>query len=237
MLLWAGCNYDLPGKPDPADRPKIPSQITDFQAMFAQNCIGCHGADGKLGPAPPLNDPIFLAIVPDEVLLDVITNGRPGTPMPAFARRQEGSLTDEQIKIIATGLKQHFKSDKLPEAKLPEYAVANGEEATSAAAVERGRTLFASTCASCHGDNGKGNGLGELPGAVNDPALLALISDQALRRIIITGRPDLGMPSFADDMGRDGDFKPLTGEQISDLVALLASWRKGPSDTATARND
>ena len=29
-------------------------------------------------------------------------------------------------------------------------------------------------------------------GAINAPAFLALISDQALRRIIITGRPDLG---------------------------------------------
>jgi hypothetical protein len=53
------------------------------------------------------------------------------------------------------------------------------------------------------------------------------MSDQMLRRIIITGRPDLGMPSFADDMGRT-DYKPLSSEEIDDLVSLLASWRKLP---------
>ncbi len=42
------------------------------------------------------------------------------------------------------------------------------------------------------------------------------------------------MPDFADDMGRDGDFKPLTDDEISDLVALLASWRTGPGASAAA---
>ena len=39
-------------------------------------------------------------------------------------------------------------------------------------------------------------------GAINDPAFLALISDQALRRYAITGRPDLGMPAY------DGKARP-----------------------------
>ena len=40
----------------------------DFALLYATNCAGCHGADGRLGPAPPLNDPLFLAIVPDASL-------------------------------------------------------------------------------------------------------------------------------------------------------------------------
>jgi mono/diheme cytochrome c family protein len=56
-----------------------------FDWLYARHCSGCHGADGKLGPAPPLNDPLFLKIVPERVLLDVIRAGRPGTPMPSFA--------------------------------------------------------------------------------------------------------------------------------------------------------
>ena len=35
-----------------------------FETLFKQNCSGCHGREGKLGPAPPLNDSLFLAIVP-----------------------------------------------------------------------------------------------------------------------------------------------------------------------------
>ena len=74
-VLAAGC--DLPGQPKPADRPVPADQVMDFDALYAQNCAGCHGADGKLGPAPPLNDPLFRAIVPEEELVDVVTEGGP----------------------------------------------------------------------------------------------------------------------------------------------------------------
>ena len=55
-------------------------QIEDFGQLYSTHCAGCHGADGKDGPAPPLNDPLFLTIVPDEVLHRVITEGRPVRP-------------------------------------------------------------------------------------------------------------------------------------------------------------
>ena len=84
LIVAAGC--DLPGKPRPGDRPVPPDQVLDFAALYGQNCAGCHGANGKLGPAPPLNNALFLTIVPDSVLQSVIAEGRPGTPMPAFAQ-------------------------------------------------------------------------------------------------------------------------------------------------------
>ena len=231
----AGCSDDLPGKPKPENRPRTPAEVTDFDVLFARNCSGCHGADGTLGPAPPLNDPLFLAIVPDEVLHDVITHGRSGTPMPAFARRLEGALTDEQIEIVALGLKRHWKADPRPMAELPSYTIAKSDTAPALAAIERGKQVFAQACALCHGDEGVGAGDGESPGQINDPALLSLFSDQVLRRIIITGRPDLGMPDFAGTDGRDSDFKPLTGDQIDDLVALLAHWRASPPKIAAVQ--
>lgn len=223
LLAVSGCFERMPGKPNPADRPKLPAEVTDFQVLFARSCSGCHGADGTLGPAPPLNDPLFLAIVPDETLFDVITRGRPGTPMPAFDHRLSGTLTDEQIKIIAAGLKTQFKVASL-DADLPPYA---GEEPDGASAeqIARGEQLFATACAMCHGEAGRGSDDGSQPGPVNDPSLLAVMSNQALRRIIITGRPDLGMPSFSGAVGRASEFKPLTTQQIDDLVALLAHWR------------
>ena len=89
VVLTGGC--DLPGKPREADRPVPADQVKGFDALYGTRCAGCHGADGKLGPAPPLNDPVFLAIVPDAELRHVISEGRTVTaaqrsPMPAFAR-------------------------------------------------------------------------------------------------------------------------------------------------------
>ena len=87
-------------------------------------------------------------------------------------------------------------------------------------------------CASCHGERGQGRVFsdekgGKPAGAINVPAFLTLSSDQALRRLVITGRPDLGMPDCTDRQGRPDEFKPLTSREVTDLVALLASWREG----------
>ncbi|HEV7221881.1 MAG TPA: c-type cytochrome [Pirellulales bacterium] len=222
LLLALGC--DLPGRPDPKDRPAPEDQIADFERLFARHCAGCHGAEGRLGPAPPLNDSIFLAIVPDEELVRTIAAGRRGTPMPAFAHRHGGPLSDEQVQALAGGLKLRWKTKGSPH-DAPPYR-ASGDEAGDA---DRGRSVFARACAECHGERGTG---GDMAGAIDAPEFLQLISDQALRRIIITGRPDLGMPSHShrDD---DADFEPLSSGDVSDLVALLGEWwRRGGSSTA-----
>jgi len=102
VCLMVGC--DLPGKPKPADQYMPPQKEMTFSVLFQENCIGCHGADGKLGPAPPLNDRLFLALAPDTELQRVISEGRTGTLMPAFAASQGGHLTDAQIKALALGV-------------------------------------------------------------------------------------------------------------------------------------
>ena len=221
LLLATGC--DLPGRPNPADRPVPADQVKDFGALYATRCAGCHGADGKLGPAPPLNDPIFLAVVPDAELLRVITEGRPVTPgqkspMPAFARDRGGPLTAAQVEAVAKGMKARWGGAP-PKEEPPPYLAPK-----EAGDKERGAKVFALACAACHGDEGRG---AEQAGAVNDRAFLALISDQALRRIVITGRSDLGMPDYSDSDWRSPKFKPLTSAEINDLVALLAYWRRG----------
>ena len=220
VLIAVGC--DLPGRPRLADRPK------PFDALYNTHCAGCHGADGKLGPAPPLNDPLFLAIVPDAELLRVITEGRAVTPaqkslMPAFVRDRGGPLTDAQVKVLAEGIKRRWGGEA-PNEEPPPYLSPRepGDK-------ERGAKLFDLACAACHGDEGKG---AKQAGAINDRSFLALISDQELRRIVITGRADLGMPDYSDSDWRSPKFKPLTSADINDLVALLRYWRQGASSNS-----
>src|SRR5271165_1757356 len=106
LLLLSGCS--LPGKPTPADIVQRPSDNLDPVVLYKQNCAGCHGADGKLGPAPPIADPVYLAIVDDDTLRKVVSKGRPGTPMSAFAQSEGGMLTSKQVDAIVKGMRQRW---------------------------------------------------------------------------------------------------------------------------------
>jgi mono/diheme cytochrome c family protein len=227
---WAaGC--DFPAQPKTADRSFPPLSERRFDALFQQNCVGCHGADGKVGPAPPLNDKLFLAVIPHTELGRVIAEGRPGTLMPAFAAAKGGPLSAEQVRILADGIKPRWGPLEPAPSEAPPYSLAQSRpDGTGAGNKNDGLKVFARSCASCHGDNGRGGQRGpKSAGAINDPAFLALSSDQVLRRIVITGRPDLGMPDYADPTGRLEGFQPLTGQEVTDVVALLAYWRQGGS--------
>jgi cytochrome c oxidase cbb3-type subunit III len=229
---WAG-GCDLPGRLKVRDRHESSQARVSFANLFQQSCAGCHGADGKLGPAPPLNDSLFLALIPDEELHRVIALGRPGTLMPAFARSSGGHLTDEQVEVLAAGIKRSWGPAQPAGGEVPPYLVTHGHRGEEAPGNKvEGLKVFARACASCHGDHGQGGrdqDKDKPVGAINDPDYLALISDQALRRFVITGRPDLGMPDHADPTGRPAGFQPLSGQDVTNVTALLASWRQaGP---------
>jgi mono/diheme cytochrome c family protein len=254
-VLAAGC--DLPGRPNPADRPVPADQVVNFDTLYKTHCAGCHGADGKLGPAPPLNDPLFLAIVPDAELLRVIGGGRAVTdaqrsPMPAFGldnggpptgapagivaearerahagARLASPLTAVQVKVLAEGIKKRWGPPLSPAGEVPPY-LAPREAGPRKKDEGAGKRVFGQACAGCHGKEGEGvERDGRLRRKINDSAFLALISDQELRRYAITGRPDLGMPPYDGNDGRPKVLLPLTSAKIDDLVALLAYWRLG----------
>jgi mono/diheme cytochrome c family protein len=250
-LMVAGCSF--PGQPDPADRPVRADQVFDFGILYGQNCAGCHGPDGKLGPAPPLNDGLFRQIVSEAELESIITNGRNKTLMPAFARENGGTLTSAQIQILvreikgqpyriiaehgsaatieavsdAEGTSPKWGAPGKPPAGVPSYRKPSHEGNDNSTATEIARiAVFSRACAVCHGDQGQGIAQGDaLIHTINDPAFLSLCSDQVLRRYVITGRGDLGMPGYADARPGNPQFQPLSDEEVTSLVALLASWR------------
>src|ERR1700729_4123265 len=103
LTHFSGC--DFPGKPKEADRPIPSDQVVDFVKLFRQNCAGCHGLDGQMGPAPPLNDNLFRTILPEKELEAILMNGRKDTLMPAFARENGGTLTKTQIQVLIKEIK------------------------------------------------------------------------------------------------------------------------------------
>ncbi len=219
-MLLVSCDA-MPGRPKVADREILPSQVTGFAALYGRHCAGCHGADGRLGPARPLNDPLYLALVPADRLRTIIGRGVPGGMSHAFAAGGGGPLTDGQIEgMVRDMVVMWGKPDQVKDLRIPPYSAADAAlSGSGSGSPQRGMGVYAAACAGCHGPVGKG---GPRAGSVVEPAYLALVSDQALRTAVVAGRTDLGMP----DWRGEGAGRPLAPQQISDVVAWLVGHRQ-----------
>jgi len=221
LLVLAGCDDNLPGKPTAASIVKRPRDILDPVVLYQENCSGCHGAEGKLGPAPPIGDPFYLSIVDDETLRNTISKGRPGTAMSAFAQSEGGTLTGKQVDAIVQGMRQRWGQSQPPQSGTPAYAAKIPGNA------QHGMAVFTTFCASCHGAEGKGT---QQVGSIVNPFYLSLISDQGLRTIVIIGRPDFNAPDFRNNV----PGHPMSDQDITDVVAWLSAQRPATAATAIA---
>jgi cytochrome c oxidase cbb3-type subunit III len=205
VLLVTGCRKKI-GPPDDSQELLRPEQVVSFDGIYMQNCSACHGEHGGNGPALDLSNPEYQALVDDRSLRSSITNGMPGTEMPAFGESAGGFLTDVQIDVLVKGMRTRWaKSGYSRAASMPPYL------ATLTADKTRGAGVYQTSCASCH------QGLKQ----PTDATYLALMSDQALRTIVIAGRPDLGHPGWTTA----NDGHPLSDQEITDIVGYLGSFR------------
>lgn len=211
LLVCAACTGS-PGAPRPGSEIVPPSQVVEFSLLYGQNCAGCHGAAGKGGAAIALANPVFLAIADDTMIRHTAADGVPGTSMPAFAQSAGGMLTDKQIDALVRGIRSWAKPDALGNQTPPSY-IAQG-----LGDPQRGADAYRTYCLSCHGPNGRG---GSEASSIVDGAYLALVSDQQLRTIVIAGRPELGAPDWRGDV----EGRPMSVQEVSDVVAWLSSQR------------
>jgi len=211
-LLLCGCDLSH-GKPGKDSEALAPDEILDFKILYGDNCAGCHGASGRGGAAIALADPVYLAIVDKEAMRKVIANGVRGTSMPAFARSAGGMLVDKQIDLLAKEMRARWsRPGILNGAEAPSYA------AKSAGDVSHGEIAYQTYCESCHGAGGRG---GKKGSAITDGAFLSLVSDQGLRTVVITGRPELNAPDWRSDVRG----KPMSDQEVTDVVTWLVSKR------------
>jgi len=210
LLGLASCG--APGQ-RAAEAPVIrPNEVTDFHRLYAQNCSGCHGADAQGGLTVGIGSPVYLAIADDATIRRVASQGVPGTAMPAFAQKSGGLLTEAQIDILVRGIRTRWaRPDALGHDKPPAYKASTPGDAA------RGQTVFATFCSSCHGADGRG-GRG---GSIADSSYLALVSDQHLRTVTITGMPAFGAPDWRGNVRG----KPMSDGDVTDVVAWLAAQR------------
>ena len=89
------------------------------------------------------------------------------------------------------------------------------------AVIERGRNIYSTNCAFCHGADTRG---------ASGPSLLrsAIVLDdkngELIGPVVQAGRPDRGMPKF-----------PLTSDQVADLATFLHSFTVAGYDTSRQR--
>jgi mono/diheme cytochrome c family protein len=225
VMVLSGCGTPH-GQPLRGSETLAPNEVLDFETLFAENCSGCHGAEGRGGAAIALADPVYLAIADDAAIRKVVAGGVHGTAMPAFAESAGGMLTDKQIDVITTQIRLRWgRRGDLNAVNLPGYAPKSPGNAL------QGEAAYKTYCESCHGPGGRGGPKGS---AVTDDSFLALVSDQGLRTIVITGRPELGAP----DWRRNVPGKPMSEQEITDVVAWLVSRRvQNPGQPYSVSND
>jgi len=222
--LASGC--DAPhGQPNKGSEVLAPKEVLAFGTLYAENCAGCHGAEGRGGAAIALANPVYLAIADDAAIRKVIADGMRGTAMPAFAESAGGMLTDAQIDVITKEIRSRWsKQVVLGTVTAPSYAPKSAGDA------QRGEVAYKTYCESCHGPGGCG---GPKASAITDDSFLALVSDQGLRTIVIAGRPELGAPDWRGNV----PGKPMSDQEVTDVVAWLASRRvQNPGQPYSASN-
>ena len=211
-MVLSGCGVPH-GQPAKDSEVLAPSEVLEFGTLYSENCAGCHGSEGHGGASIALANPVYLAVADDAAIRKVIASGIRGTAMPAFAASAGGMLTDAQIDLLTKEIRSRWsKPGILDSANAPPYATKASGDA------HRGEAAYKTYCESCHGPGGGGGGKGS---AITDDSFLALVSDQGLRTIIITGRPELGAPDWRGNM----PGKPMSDQEITDVVAWLASRR------------
>jgi cytochrome c oxidase cbb3-type subunit III len=211
-ILVSGCGIPH-GQPSKDSKVLAPNEILEFGTLYAENCAGCHGTDGHGGAAIALANPVYLAIADDASIRKAVASGVSRTSMPAFAETAGGMLTDAQIDVITKGIRSRWSQQGiLDAATVPSYAPKSAGDA------QRGEVAYKTFCESCHGPGGAGASKGS---PITNDSFLALVSDQGLRTIVITGRPELGAPDWRGNVAG----RPMSDQEITDVVAWLASHR------------
>ncbi|MDA7887975.1 c-type cytochrome [Akkermansiaceae bacterium] len=225
---------------------KLENRTLYFRGLrtFERMCVQCHGRTGR-GNGPwaetMTNKPRNLRtgtfkfrttpygkLPSDSDLRRTIRSGISGTAMPTFAKMSDSEI--EGIVTYVQSLSRRWQDDTnyaVP-IKLPDPPAWFKDLEKINDHVVQGQTLFAKTCASCHGPSGKGDGPASkglidvwerpiTPANLSEAHYKSGDSPADLFRTISTGLDGTPMVGF------HGALKP---EEIWNLVAHVRSLRK-----------
>ena len=231
---------------EPPFQPRLPDAALWPQGryVYQRNCLVCHGTYGDGGgemgrtlKPPPRNfgRGVFkyrstppVALPTDADLERTIRSACAGTAMPVFS-----NLSEREIKSVIEYVKSfsrrwHNPTNYAPALILPVLPVWFEDTSLARVRTEKGRALFQSACAACHGTDGNGRDATakDLEDSWGQPVTLTDLRQQTLRsgpnleavyRVLLTGIEGTPMPSFAES---------LSDEQRWELVAFIAQLRR-----------
>lgn len=168
------------------------------ELLYHNYCSVCHGdrGDGRSRASnslvPPPRDFTTATNLTRETMIAVVTNGKPGTAMTGWTSQ----LTEKEIESVVDYIRNGFM-----------LAAINP-------LVARGRSIYGHSCATCHGESGKGPlvadaRMGTPPPDLSAPQTNTEFSRERLITSISRGKPGTAMEGFSPRLS-DQDIEAVT---------------------------
>jgi len=200
--------------------PPTPTPPQTAADIYATYCVACHGSGGEGTPAGVALNTEAVRDQSQQELAATIHDGVPGTAMAGWGR----VLTPAQVDALAAYV-QTWKAPAIASADTP--PTATPPDPTDPQSVQTaGAQLYATYCASCHGEQGSG-GLGPV---LNSQQFLSRFDDATIRDAILYGgwRPNSQMPAYGSH---------LTSAQVETLVNFIRAWEPNAPSVPDFRGD
>lgn len=201
-------------------------------ALYHNYCSVCHGdrGDGRSRArnslVPPPRDFTTAGELTREAMITIITHGKPGTAMVGWKTQ----LSPKEIEDLTDYVRNTFMIVAL-DPKL-----------------QRGKSLYAQNCITCHGAQGQGSALpigGSVPARdLASPQARAELSRDRMIRSVTVGRPGTAMAGFGNRLSA-GDIEAVVDYvraaimvPQTDISGTNAhAGRQAPPAPATAKQD
>lgn len=233
------------------DKPKRDRTLfAEGRHVFEANCVICHGrrGDGKgemaLGLYPQPRDfrtGVFKyrstpagKLPTDADLARIIRTGLSDTAMPMF-----NHLSERELEAVIDYVKSYSSKWRKPEhhgepIEIPPSPAWLDQPALAREHAARGKALFQTACAACHGPDGSGAGTAaelkddwgtpSIPPDLRKPYIRIGRTPGDIYQMLVTGVNGTPMPSFQDT---------TTAEERWELVAYILQLRREQAEQAS----